>query len=160
MAEAESDWMVHICGAIVLRTAIVSAVVAALFSTPATADLVISKRPTDNVSCNAGACAAIAKNAVLNVGQLANLLASQANVSVDAGPAKDIAVKAPLSWTSSTPFTLIASGVVSVNKPMTAAGHAALSIQSKELLFASKASLTFWDLSSSLAINGNAYKLE
>ena len=135
------------------------ALTAVLFASSASADLTISKQPSKNVSCSAGACVATAKHAVLNVADLSNMLATQSAVSLDAGPAKDITVNAPLSWASSTPFTLKASGVLSVKRKMTAAGHATVNIQSNGLTFAPHASLTFWDKTSSLTINSHLYTL-
>jgi hypothetical protein len=126
---------------------------------PASADLSIAKRVTKNVSCTGGSCVATSRNAVMNVTDLQNLLASQPTVSLDAGPAKNIAVNAALTWTSANALSLKAKGEVAFDKPVTVAGNGGVSLQSPVLYFAHKASLTFWNLSSALSVNGNAYQL-
>jgi len=140
------------------------AVVAALvtsFALPARADLSIAKRATKNVSCTGGNCVAMARNAVMNVADLEGLLAAQPNVSLEAGPATNIAVDATLTRTSSATLSLTAQNTLTVNRPITVAGPGGVKIQTASggLSFASKASLSFWSLSSPLAINGIAYTL-
>ena len=128
---------------------------------PAQADLSIAKRATKNVSCTAGSCVATARNAVMNIADLQNLLTSQPAVSLDAGAAKNIAVNAALTWTSSATLSLTAQGSLTVNKPVTVAGSGRVTIHTGDggLSFAPKASLTFWDLGSALTVNGAAYTL-
>ncbi|HEX3666048.1 MAG TPA: hypothetical protein VHU23_12555 [Rhizomicrobium sp.] len=137
----------------------VAAVLIAGVAFPAHADLSVARRATKNVSCSGGSCVATARNAVMNVADLQNLLASQSAVSLDAGPAKNIAINTALTWTSSATLSLTANGSLIVNKPVTVAGKAGVTIQSNGLSFGHKASLSFWDLGSSLTINRHAYAL-
>ena len=79
------------------RLAMITA--ALLVSTAAArADVEISAKPTSNMSCDAGVCTATASKAVLNVGDLATMLAS-GDVAVKTGlVAKDIDIDQPLQW--------------------------------------------------------------
>ncbi|HEX3943617.1 MAG TPA: hypothetical protein VHW69_05970 [Rhizomicrobium sp.] len=60
----------------------------ALASTSALADINISNKPTQNMSCSAGVCTATAKKATLNVTDLTNMLAS-GDVTVQSGSGND-----------------------------------------------------------------------
>src|ERR1051326_849492 len=94
------------------------AAAAALFSSAGQADVKISDQPTQNMSCDTGVCTATAAKAVLNVDDLANMLAA-GDAAVKTGSlAKDIAVKAALSWTSASRLTLDAQDSVQIAKPM------------------------------------------
>jgi hypothetical protein len=141
------------------KLALSVAAVLAAATAPAQAELTISANPTQNVSCDAAAhCSATAPSAAMNVHELKKLLASQPQVVLDAATAKDIDLDAPINWTSSSSLSLVASRSVLVHKSLTVAGPGGLRIKG-ELLLAPKASITFWDLSSSLTLNGNAYQL-
>ncbi|HSC19339.1 MAG TPA: hypothetical protein VLC74_10525 [Rhizomicrobium sp.] len=125
----------------------------------------ISEQATQNMSCAAGVCTATAAKAVLNIGDLTNLLAA-GDATVKTGSlAKDIVVKAALSWTSASRLTLDAQQTVEIAKPVTVAGDGALTIttddggQNGEFLIDPKQSVQFWNLSSSLIIGGNSYTL-
>ena len=66
----------------------------------AQAALEISAKATSNVTCSAGVCTPTAKKAVLNVGDLANMLAD-GDITVQSGSvAQDIEIDDGLSWTS------------------------------------------------------------
>jgi The GLUG motif len=126
---------------------------------PAQADLKISSNPTQNVSCDAAAhCSATAPAAAMNVHELKKLLASQPKVVLDAATARDIDLDAPVSWTSSSNLSLVASRSVLVHKSLTVAGPGGLRLKG-ELLLTPGTSITFWNLSSSLNLNGNTYQL-
>jgi hypothetical protein len=126
---------------------------------PAHADLSIAKAPTSNVTCTGANCVATAPTAVLNIADLRHLLAKNPVVSVDAAVARNMTVDAGLSWTSNASLTLTASGSLIVNKSVTVAGSGAVRVQSPQFFFTHKASLSFWDLGSSLIIKGEAYTL-
>ena len=128
---------------------------------PAHGALSVAKDATQNMSCTGGRCVATAADAVMNVRELRHLLASQKRVVLEAGPAKSIVVDAPLSWTSSNTLELKARHALTVNKPVTVAGAGGVTIQTEDggLSFAPKASLSFWNLASKLAINGVSYTL-
>ena len=143
-----------------------AAATAVLISTAANADVSISKKPTQNMNCNAGVCTATAQKAMLNVGDLQTMLAS-GDVAVKTGTlAKDIAIDQPLSWTSTSRLTLDAQQSVVVRKPVTVAGTGALTITTNDggqtgqfRIALEHGRIQFADLASSLVINGNAYTL-
>src|SRR5438105_4366960 len=86
------------------------------------ADLSISNKPTQNMSCDAGVCTATAQKAVLNVGDLQTMLAS-GDVAVNTGSvAKDIEINQPLTWASTSRLTLDAQQSVVAEKPVTVTG--------------------------------------
>ena len=71
--------------------------------------VIISSDATQNMSCSNGVCAPMAANAVLNAGDLETLLASGNVAVVTAGQgvqAKDIKVKAAVTWSSGSVLTL------------------------------------------------------
>jgi hypothetical protein len=80
---------------------LMAAAMAALLGGNAHADVTISSDQTQNMSCSAGVCMPTATSAVLNVGDLATLLAS-GNVEVTTTgsgvEANNIGVEAPLTW--------------------------------------------------------------
>jgi hypothetical protein len=125
----------------------------------------ISSRPTKNMSCSDGICSPTAKKAVLNVGDLASMLQA-ADVKVTTGSgAITIEVTAAMSWASSNRLTLEANCNVSFKAPVTVAGTGAMTIVTNDggsgcdLLFFPGGKVDFWDLSSSLVINGTSYEL-
>jgi hypothetical protein len=136
-----------------------------LFALPTKADLTISSKPTQNVSCSAGACSATDKKAILNVGELIAMLGSGDVTVSTGGVAKDIEVSAALSWASTSRLTLDADKSLVVKQPVTVAGSGALTLSSNrghqkvDLEFFGKGNIQFWDLSSSLVINGKSYTL-
>ena len=118
------------------------------------------------MSCSAGVCAPTAKNAVLNVTDLANLLqASDVKVTTGSG-AITIEITAGLSWASPNRLTLDANCNVSVKAPVTVAGPGGLTVVTNDggsgcdLLFFPGGKIAFWDKHSSLLIDGKRYKLE
>jgi hypothetical protein len=135
------------------------------FASPCFASVEISAGATKNMICSAGVCSPTAKKAVLNVNDLTNLLASgDAKVTTGAG-AVTITVVEPFSWTSPSRLTLDANYNVSFRATVTVAGQGAVSITDNDggtggdLIFFPRAKLDFWDLSSSLVVNGVPYVL-
>ncbi len=141
--------------------------VVAIVSAPARADVNISDKPTQNMVCDSGVCTPTAQKAILNVGELADMLAS-GDVTVNTGGslAKDISIEAPLSWTSTSRLTLDAFQSVTVKKAVTVAGQGALTIATNNggkngefAVLSERGSIQFWDLNSSLVIDGQSYTL-
>ncbi len=139
---------------------------AMLLAGAAQAEVTISAKPTANISCAAGVCTPTAKKAVLNAGELAGMLASGDVAVNSAGSlAKDIAVKAALSWASTNRLTLDAYQSVTVTKPVSVTGTGALTIITNnggtggDLSFDGKGRIVFWDMTSSLIINGQSFTL-
>jgi hypothetical protein len=142
------------------------ALLGALFgASTAQAAVNISDKPTKNMSCSAGVCSPTRKGAVLNATDLANMLgASDVKVTTGSG-AVTIEITSGLSWASAGHLTLDAKCNVSVKAPVTVAGPGGLSIVTNDggsgcdLLFFPGGKIDFWGLSSSLIVEGNAYKL-
>jgi hypothetical protein len=132
----------------------------------AAASVQISTKPTENMSCSAGVCAPTAKKAVLNVTDLANMLAG-GDVTVKSGNlAKDIEIDAALSWTSPHRLMLDSFHSIDFNSAISVAGTSgALTITTNDggsggdFQFFGKGHVKFWDSGSDLVINGNPYHL-
>jgi len=131
----------------------------------AQAEVSINANQTKNMVCSDGVCAPTAKKAYLNVKDLQKLLkSSDIKVTTGAG-AKTMGVDVPLTWTSTHRLTLDAIYRVEIKAPVTVAGTGALTIvyndggTGGDLLFVNNARIDFWDLGSSLVINGRSYAL-
>ena len=125
----------------------------------------ISTKATTGITCTAGVCTATAATAILNATDLTTMLAS-ANVKVVPGKkAMDIIVAAPLTWVGTERLTLYAYRSITFTQPTSITGHGALTLVTNSggtggtLSFTGKGNVNFWDVTSSLSINGNAYKL-
>lgn len=147
---------------------LVPMVTAAVFGTSAAhAAVTISTGTTKNMSCSAGICAPTATPAVLNVGDLENLLAS-GNVAVTTTGSgvqtNDIVVKAALAWSSAAILTLEGHRSLTVDQPVSVQGLSGLTLTTHgangTLAFGRRGNITFANLSSTLTINGAAYTLE
>jgi hypothetical protein len=137
----------------------------AMLAGPAEAYVAISSGATAHMSCSAGICSPTAKNAVLNVSDLEAMLAG-GDVTVEtANGAETIAIVAPLTWASASRLTLSSAHSVSFKAQVVVEGTGALSLATDgkqpggDVLFDPGGSVTFWDLSSSLVIDGTAYTL-
>ena len=125
------------------------------------ADVVIASGPTQNMSCSAGVCAPTAADAVLNVGDLETLMASQDVKVVTASGAVDIVVADALSITHT--LTLDAMHSVTIAAKLTAVSSG-LAIDTNDggtggdLVFLG-GGVGDLDAGSTLTINGNAYTL-
>jgi hypothetical protein len=132
----------------------------------AQADVEISNKPTVNIACASGICTPMAKKAVLNATELAGMLASgDVTVNTAGGLAGNIGISAALSWASTSRLTLDAYQSVTVTKPVSVTGTGALTIATDDggsggdLTFDGKGRVVFWDLASSLVINGQSFTL-
>lgn len=141
-----------------------AALAAAAAPLAARASVEISTAKTRHMVCDAGACVPSAKNAVLNVKDLAAMLqAGDAKVFTGNG-ALNIEITAPFSWTGTSRLTLSAYQSVNVKAAVTVAGPGAVTVATNvagnggELFFAG-GELSFWDTTSDLVINGNPYAL-
>jgi molybdopterin-binding protein len=135
------------------------------FATTAHADIRISSKPTKNIICstpNGGICVAVADDAILNSTVLANMLAAS-DVKITTGQrAIAIQVTAALTWTSAKHLTIDSGKDVIIRAPVVVAGPGGLSIATGNgggLSFPGKGCIKFWEISSQLSINGNAYVL-
>jgi hypothetical protein len=131
----------------------------------AQASVTISANATKNMSCSGAICSPTAKQAVLNVNDLTNMLADgDVKITTGAG-AVTITVESPFSWISAHRLTLDAYYNVSFRAAVTVAGQGAVTIITNDggsggdLIFFPGASLDFSDTSSSLVVSGTAYEL-
>ncbi len=141
-------------------------VLAVLFAaTAAQAEMVISSKPTSNVACAAGVCSATAAKAVLNATDLTNMLAGGDVTLVPGTTAEDIRVAAAVSWASAQRLTLDSYHAIAIWAPVVATGGGALTLtindggRAGDLRFSGAGYAGFWDLESSLIVNGTSYTL-
>ena len=144
----------------------ISALALSALCTPASAAVIISTGATSHVHCAHGVCAAAHKNAVLNVTQLQNLLASgDVTVTTGGAGADAIAITAPLTWASTSRLTLDSTGSVSIKAAVVSEGTGGVTIKPNDggsggdLNIYPGGSISFWDNSSSLIIAGGTYTL-
>jgi hypothetical protein len=140
-----------------------AAALAALSVSEADAEITISANPTHDFNCTGGVCTATARQANMNVGDLVSLLASSDIVVAHGQKAKDIYVKAALSWSSPHGLTLDSRLSVNIYKPISVTGTGSLSIMlgssTANLNFFPKGRISFLDTSSQFSINGVNYTL-
>jgi hypothetical protein len=103
---------------------------------------------------------------VLNVTQLQNLLASgSVGVTTNGAKASNIVVSTTINWVSGSTLTLDAYHSLIANKPIVVGGTGGLAVLTNDggsggtFTIGKSGYISFWSLSSSLSINGNAYKL-
>lgn len=139
----------------------VAAMAALLATTSAQPAVKISQKPTQNMNCSGGVCTPTAKKAVLNVGDLANMLASGDGTVTSGSNALDIEIDAGFSWTNTNRLTLDSYRSIELKKALVVAGTGALTITTNDggkngvLLFASRGKIDFSDITSKLVIDGN-----
>jgi hypothetical protein len=144
--------------------AFVACLIVPFAPTVAQATLTISSDPTSNMSCTSMACLPTAADAVLNVADVTSRLASH-NLKIattgggaDAG---DIDIEGALSWSSSRVLTLNTHDSIKIDQPVSVVGTGGLAfiIGHGDLSFGLSGRVKFWDLASSLTIDGQAYTL-
>jgi hypothetical protein len=147
-----------------LATLLVSAALSCV-TTASQASVKISTRPTKHMSCSGAVCTPKKPNAVLNVADLANMLAAGDVKVVSDASALDIVIAAPLTWTSTSRLVLSAYNSIVVEQPVSVAGQGALTLspaqggQNGVIEYRNKGHFTFWDLGSNLVISGATYSL-
>jgi The GLUG motif len=132
-----------------------------LISSAAHAVLSISTKPTKNMDCSAGECIATAANAVMNVDDLAAMLASS-DMRVVADPlvGQDMVVSAPFAWATSHSLTLETADAMFIRNTIAVEGTAHLELKvAGGPYFQEKGSVRFWDTASQLTIDGQDYRL-
>lgn len=131
----------------------------------ARADFVVSADATKSVNCSGGTCAATARNAVLNVQDLENRLASSSLTLASGGGAQDIVFAAPVSWTSANGLTVDAQRSIKIDRPISVAGDGALTLQTNDggnggdLFIRPQGNVGFLGTGNALTIDGKAYVL-
>jgi hypothetical protein len=132
----------------------------ALYAIPAHATLNLSDEPTSNMACNAGVCTATADDAVLNVTDLATMLANgDVRVETEANP-QDIVATAPVAWSSNRALTLHASDAIFIRSTISVQGKGAIDIDvAGGPLLEQQGAIKFASIKSKLTIDGTRYKL-
>jgi hypothetical protein len=144
----------------------VAALMAGMFMVSgAQAGVTISSGETQNMSCSNGVCTPTAKNAILNAGDLENLLTS-GNATVTTTGAgvqsNDIHVNSGLGWSSSNTLSLEAKRSIAVKGSVSVTGQGGLTLetgQNGSLSFVKKGDVNFANMSSQLSINGSVFTL-
>src|SRR5689334_13739351 len=132
-----------------LRLACIALSLCAL-AAPCEASVTISTNATQNMSCSGGVCTPTAEKAILNVGDLANLLASGNLTMTSSSVAPDILFAAPFSWTSASRLTLDSYRSVVFQQALATAGPGALTIltndgsSGRDYWFEKKGRIQFW----------------
>jgi hypothetical protein len=117
------------------------------------------------MTCSGGVCSPTGPDAVLNVDDLAGMLAASDIKVVSDSSAVDIEVAAALSWASANRLTLDSYHSIAFEKPVTVAGPGGLTLTVNDggtggdFSFVKKGRIEFWDLQSSLVIEGESYRL-
>jgi The GLUG motif len=149
-----------------IRAMAVSALVfGAALCNPANASVVISNGPTANMNCAVGRCTPTAKDAVLNVSDLQSLLNSGDVKVVSDRKAKDIVVTSTFYWASASKLTLDSYASITIQMPVYDQSSGALALITNDggfggaLSFVELGSVSIWDLSNDLEINGHSYVL-
>jgi hypothetical protein len=131
----------------------------------ARAEVRISDGKSRHMSCSAGICTPKAAQAILNVTDLANMLAAGDVTVKSDSAALDIRFAAPISWTSTHRLTLDSYHSITFKSPVTVAGTGALTITTNDggaggnYSFDGEGHVEFWDLNSSLIVGGRRFKL-
>lgn len=149
------------------------AIAAALFAaatlpgaTAANAAVVISKDPTQNMSCSGGICTPTGPDAVLNVSDLFFMLEDSDVTIKSTEAALDIELAAVFGWNLERSLTLDAYRSITIKKQLTIAGlHGSLALVTNDggvggdFWFDRTGHIDFWNRSARLTINGISYKL-
>jgi hypothetical protein len=147
------------------RSGLVVAALLALLPSAANAAVEISSKATQNMTCTGGVCTPTAKKSVLNIGDLANLLASGNTTVKSTSQNPDIEFDASLSWQSAQRLTLDSYHDITFGDAVNVVGAGALTITTSDggsggdFEFTGKGHVGFQNLTSSLVINGHSYVL-
>jgi len=149
-----------------LTTTFAAAAFACALATFAHAAMTISNAQTKNVSCTSGVCTPTAGDANLNTGELQTMLVSSDVTVKSNAKAPDIGILDPLTWASNHRLTLQAKQSIRVQAPVVVEGTGGVTFITHprtggDYAFdtTTSGSLTFWDTSSSLIINGASFTL-
>lgn len=134
---------------------------------PASAGVVISGQPTQNMNCSAGVCAPTAgAHTILNNEDLENLLAS-GNIEIVTNyegrrrykDVHNIEVDKCIVWSTPSTLSLDASETIKIDNCVSVRGSGALSL-SRVPIFAGRGKITFSNLSSNITVVNVSYTLE
>ena len=148
----------------VTKLLIATALAALLVGTAAQADVTISKKPTQNMSCrrrvlaHGGGCGAERDRPRQHARK-------RRREGHDRKRGDEHRRERSVGWTSTSRLTLDAIQSVEIDKPVMVTGTGAVTVTTNDggtggdLIFDGKGNVTFWDLNSSLIVNGNSYML-
>ncbi len=144
-------------GTVSLTALLIIALTPARASMP---DLTISSAATSGVTCTAGVCRGSGGAANLNLTDLTNMLGSSDITLQGDSTFQDILVRVPVAWASTHKLTLDAYRSIMINAAVTVQGTSGLTLTTggSGTLSIPK-NVAFWDLTSTLVINGNSYTL-
>ncbi|HEX4861715.1 MAG TPA: hypothetical protein VFV07_10795 [Rhizomicrobium sp.] len=132
-------------------------------TTAAHAQLVISKKPTSNVTCAAGICSATAPQAVLNEKDMKKLL-QKGDLEVAGGAANSIQIVTKVSWVRDTRLTLNANAVYVAARVRVIVGSLTVTTPDfhggANLAFSKEGNIAFFNFNEPFILNGVTYKLE
>jgi len=138
---------------------------ALIATTSAEAAVTISRDKTKNENCTAGVCTPTGPNANVSVRDLKKMLAHGDAKVVTGQGSVTIGVLDALAWTSGHRLTLDANQSIHIRARVTVEGPGGVTLITNDggtggdYTFRAPGLITFWDLSSSLVINGNSYVL-
>ncbi len=147
------------------RTLLWIGVLTCALITTAHAAMTISNTKTKNVTCTGGVCTPTGGNANLNTGELQTMLASSDVTVKSSASAPALGVLDPLTWASTHRLTLDAYDSIHVRAPIVIEGKSGLTLVTNDggtggdYIFEDGGTANFWDLASSLVINGHSYTL-
>jgi len=143
----------------------IAAAITCMLASCAHAAMTVSSAKTRNVTCSGGVCTPTRGNANLNVGQLQTMLASSDVTVKSSASTRALGVLDPLTWAGSHRLTLDAYQSIHVRAPIVVEGTSGLTLITNDggtggdYTFENGGSANFWDLASSLVINGQSYTL-
>ena len=149
------------------RTLLWIGAVTLAMATAAHAAMTISNAKTRNVTCTGGVCVPTGSNANLNTAELQTMLASSDMTVKSNAAAPDIGILDPLTWATTRRLTLDAYESIHVRAPVAVEGTSGLTLTTNDggtggdYTFNTTISgaITFWDVASSLVINGKSFAL-
>jgi len=150
-----------------MKTLIITTAISCTLVPAAHAAMTISNAKTKNVNCTGGVCTPTGGNANLNVGELQAMLASSDATVKSTAAVTDIGVLNPLTWASSHHLTLDAYESIHVRAPIVVEGTARFTLKTNDggrggdytFNTTTSGSITFWDVNSTLVIDGARFTL-
>jgi len=134
-------------------------------TTGAQAAITISTHKTTDENCSAGICTPTGPNPNIRVKDLQKLLVHSDMKIVTGQGSTGIDVVNPLTWASKHRLTLDANQSIHIAAPVVVEGKGGVTLITNDgatggdYAFDAPGSLTFWDLTSSLVINGQSFTL-
>ncbi len=151
------------------KSVAVAAAMACTLMSGAQAAMTISNAKTKNVNCSGGVCNIYRRQRQSQCTPASKTMLASSDVTVKSNAAAPgIGILDPLTWASTHRLTLDAYGSIHVRAPVVVEGTAGITLVTNDggsggdynFNTATSGSITFWDMASSLVINGKPFKLE